>query len=104
MDQEIRMALTTLINGTFSSKDTERFREIYECLLNGVNGRADEYFILEDFKSYANAQEEVDKAYKDKTKWAKMAIINTAKSGKFSSDRTILEYANEIWNLKPVKF
>ena len=104
IDQEIRMALTTLINGTFSSKDTERFREIYECLLNGVNGRADEYFILEDFKSYANAQEEVDKAYKDKTKWAKMAIINTAKSGKFSSDRTILEYANEIWNLKPVKF
>ena len=104
MDQDVRMALTTLINGTFSPKDTERFREIYECLLNGVNGRADEYFILEDFRAYANAQEEVDKAYKDKTKWAKMAIINTAKSGKFSSDRTILEYANEIWNLKPVKF
>ena len=101
MNQDVRMALTSLINGTFD-QDTELFREIYESLLNGYGGsRADEYFVLADFESYKKAQEEVDAAYKDKKRWAKMAIINVAKSGKFSSDRTIKEYADEIWNLKP---
>lgn len=103
MNQDVRMVLTQLINGSLD-KDTELFRELYESLLNGYHGsRADEYFVLEDFDAYAKAQNEVDKAYKDKKRWAEMAIINTAKSGKFSSDRTIKQYADEIWNLKPVK-
>ena len=72
-------------------------------MLNGYNGsRPDEYFVLKDFASYTEAQNKVDKAYRDKDKWAKMAILNTAHSGKFSSDRTIKEYAEDIWNLKPV--
>ena len=104
MNQGARMALTSLINGTFDD-NTELFREIYDSLLNGNNGsRADEYFVLADFEDYCKTHELIDNAYRDKKRWAKMAIINTAKSGKFSSDRTIKEYANEIWNLKSVKF
>lgn len=102
IDQEVRTVLTQLINGTFDA-DMELFREIYELLLNGRGGRADEYFILEDYADYARAQLEVDKAYKDTKKWAEMAIINVAKSGKFSSDRTIEQYATEIWDLKKVE-
>jgi len=103
MNQSVREALTQLINGTLD-KDTEIFREIYEVLLNGYGGsKADEYFVLKDFEAYAEAQEQVDRAYKDKKKWARMALLNTAKSGKFSSDRTIKEYADEIWDIKPVE-
>lgn len=103
MNQDVRNALTQLINGTLD-ENTELFRELYEVLLNGYGGsRADEYFILEDFADYARAQDDIDKAYKDKKKWAKMAVLNTAKSGKFSSDRTIKEYADEIWHVKPVE-
>ena len=103
MNQDVRNALTQLINGTLD-ENTELFRELYEVLLNGYGGsRADEYFILEDFADYARAQNDIDKAYKDKKKWAKMAVLNTAKSGKFSSDRTIKEYADEIWHVKPVE-
>ena len=103
MNQDIRNALTQLINGTLD-EDTELFRELYEVLLNGYGGsRADEYFILKDFEDYARAQAEINEAYKDKKKWAKMAVLNTAKSGKFSSDRTIKQYAEEIWNTKPVE-
>ncbi len=103
MNQDVRKALTQLINGTLD-ENTELFRELYEVLLNGYNGsRADEYFVLQDFEDYAKTQEEIDKAYKDKKKWAKMAVLNTAKSGKFSSDRTIKEYADEIWDIKPVE-
>ena len=95
--------MNQLINGELSS-DRELFREIYESLLNGWNGqRADEYFVLKDFESYAQAHKKVNEKYKDKKAWAKSAIINVANSGKFSSDRTILEYANEIWDLKPVR-
>lgn len=101
MNQNVRMVLTELINGTFS-KDTERFRDLYNSLVNGNGSRADEYFVLADFDDYARAQKEIDKAYKDKKKWAEMAIMNVAKSGKFSSDRTIAQYADEIWDLKPV--
>lgn len=101
MNQEVRMALTTLINGTFDS-DTEAFREIYNSLLNGNGGRADEYFVLEDYDAYAKAQADINQIYKNKKQWAKMALINVAKSGKFSSDRTIKQYADEIWDLKPV--
>ncbi len=102
MNQSVRHVLTQLINGSLSDKH-DLFRELYESLLNGFGGsRADEYFILKDFESYANAQDEISKAYKNKERWAKSAIINVANSGKFSSDRTIEQYANEIWNLKKV--
>lgn len=102
MNSDVRGVLNMLINGTLD-KDTELFREIYDSLLNGYNGsRPDEYFVLKDFAAYAEAQSKVDKAYRDKDKWAKMVILNTAHSGKFSSDRTIKEYADEIWDLKPV--
>lgn len=106
MNQEVRMAMTALIDGTFD-KDTNLFRELYDALLNGFCGsRADEYFVLEDYADYRRAQQAVDYAYRDKKRWAKMAIYNVAKSGKFSSDRTIKEYANEIWNLPivPIDF
>lgn len=102
MNQGARTVLNELINGTFCPENPDLFRELYDSLLNGYGGRADEYFVLADFEDYVRAQQEVDATYKDKEKWAKMAIINTAKSGKFSSDRTIKQYANEIWNLKPV--
>ena len=101
MNQEVRMALTSLIDGTFD-QNTDLFRELYDALLNGFGGRADEYFVLEDYADYARAQWDSDRAYRDQTKWAKMAIINVAKSGKFSSDRTIRQYAEEIWDLKPL--
>lgn len=102
MNQEVRMAMTALIDGTFDS-NTQLFRELYDALLNGFCGsRADEYFILEDYADYQRAQQAVDYAYRNKERWAKMAICNTAKSGKFSSDRTIKEYAKEIWKLPPV--
>ena len=101
MNQEVRMALTSLIDGTFD-QNTDLFRELYDALLNGFGGRADEYFVLEDYADYARAQWDIDRAYRDQTKWAKMAIINVAKSGKFSRDRTIRQYAEEIWDLKPL--
>lgn len=101
MNQEVRMALTSLIDGTFDP-DTNLFRELYDALLNGCGGRADEYFVLEDYADYVRAHWEIDRAYRDKERWAKMAIMNTAKSGKFSSDRTIRQYADEIWNLPTV--
>lgn len=101
MNQEVRMALTSLIDGTFD-QNTDLFRELYDALLNGFGGRADEYFVLEDYADYARAQWDIDAAYRDQTKWAKMAIVNVAKSGKFSSDRTIRQYAEEIWDLKPL--
>ena len=90
-----------LIDGTYG--EPELFRELYSSLLesNGYE-RADQYFILKDFRSYAEAQKKVDTAYRDRKAWAKMALLNVAKSGKFSSDRTIEEYAKEIWKLEKV--
>ena len=89
-----------LVDGTYSNGDTEMYRDLYNSLLNNQGGsRADMYFILKDFRSYANAQEEVEKAYRDKDRWAKMALLNTASCGKFSSDRTIQEYVDDIWKL-----
>lgn len=103
INQGARMALNCLINGTFDS-NTELFRDIYESLLNGINGsRPDTYFVLADFEAYCKAHEEIDKTYSDKKRWAKMAAENIAMSGKFSSDRTIKEYADEIWHLQPVE-
>ena len=101
-DEEIRQVLMQLINGTFSN-DTELFRDLYDSLLNTKNtDRADRYFILADFRSYADAQKRVEAAYKDEKGWAKKALLNTACSGKFTSDRTIQEYVNEIWHLDKV--
>ena len=96
-DQDIRRVLMQLINGEYAPDDPERFRDIYDSLLNtNSSDRADTYFILADFKSYAEAQERVEKAYRDETGWARMAMMNTACSGKFTSDRTIQQYVDEI--------
>ncbi len=103
MNQSVRMVMTQLISGILTPEEPDLFRELYEALLNGANGsRPDEYFILKDFEAYAKTQALVSDKYLNKTKWAESAIINTAKSGKFSSDRTILQYANEIWKTEPV--
>jgi starch phosphorylase len=103
MDFNIRNVLTTLINGTLDQGNHELFRELYDAMLNGYNGAPpDEYFVLQDFAPYKAAQDKVDLAYKDPARWAQMAIMNTASAGKFSSDRTIRQYADEIWGLKSV--
>ena len=92
-----------LINGEYAPDDPERFRDIYDSLLNtNCSDRADTYFILADFKSYAEAQERVEKAYRDETGWARMAMLNVAHAGKFTSDRTIQEYVDDIWKLDKV--
>ena len=102
LNTDIQRVLTQLINGSLSDNH-ELFREIYESLLNGYHGaRPDEYFVLKDFASYADAHEKIGKLYADKKKWQEMAIINVAKSGKFSSDRTIKQYSDEIWKLNAV--
>ncbi len=102
-DQDVRRVLMQLINGYYSPHDPELFRDIYDSLLNTrSNDRADMYFILKDFKSYAEAHERVDKAYRDEKWWAQAAILNVAHSGKFTSDRTIQEYVRDIWHLDKV--
>ena len=104
IDQDIRTVLTQLINGFYSKDNPELFREIYNSLLEKNGGeRADQYFILKDFRSYEEAQKKVEAAYRNEAGWARSAILNTAKCGKFSSDRTIEEYAQEIWHLEKVK-
>ncbi len=103
-DQDIRQVLMQLINGMYSRNDSELFRPLYNSLLNTLNTQyADTYFILKDFRSYAEAQERVEKAYRDEKRWARMAMLNTAHAGKFTSDRTIQEYVNDIWHLDKVK-
>ena len=103
-DQEIRRVLMQLINGFYSPENPELFRDIYNSLLNTKSSdRADRYFILKDFRSYTEAHEKIDRAYRDEAGWAKMAMLNTASAGKFSSDRTIEEYVRDIWHLKKVK-
>ena len=102
-DQDIRRVLMQLINGYYSPQDPELFRDIYNSLLNTQSSdRADTYFILKDFRSYAAAEDQIDKAYRDEKWWARTAILNTACSGKFSSDRTIQEYVDDIWHLDKV--
>lgn len=101
-DSEVRAVLTQLVDGTYAPGNPEEFRDIYNSLLDGQGGRPDIYFILKDFRSYAEAQKRVEEAYKDGERWARMAMLNVAKVGKFSSDRTIEEYAKEIWNLEKV--
>ena len=102
-DLDIRNVLTQLVNGYYSPQDPELFRELYNSLLesNGYE-RADQYFILKDFRAYAEAQKKVEEAYRDERGWARSAILNVAKSGKFTSDRTIEEYIKDIWHLDKV--
>ena len=102
-DPDIHRVVDQLVDGTYSNGDTEMYRELYNSLLNNQGGsRADMYFILKDFRSYADAQARAMEAYKDKEKWAKMALKNTACCGKFSADRTIQEYVDDIWHLDHV--
>ena len=103
-DGDIRRVLDQLVDGTYSGDNHELFREIYDSLLNtNCSSRADTFFILKDFRSYAEAQKRVEEAYKDRDNWAKKAIINVANVGKFSSDRTIEDYVKDIWKLDKVK-
>ena len=100
-DQDVRKVLMQLINGTYSH--TELFRPLYNSLLNTQStSKADTYFILKDFKAYAEAHRKVEQAYRDEAGWAKSAILNVASSGKFTSDRTIKQYVDEIWHLDQV--
>lgn len=103
-DKDIHRVLDQLVQGFYSAKPTEEFRQLYQSLLES-NGwdKADQYFILKDFHAYAAAQTEVEKAYREQSRWAESAIINIAKSGKFSSDRTIEEYVRDMWHLTKVK-
>ena len=102
-DSNVREVLVQLVDGTYSKDNPERFRPLYNSLLYGENGSpADRYFILKDFESYADAQRRIVDAYRDQRGWAKMAMLNTASAGKFSSDRTIEEYVRDIWKLEKV--
>ena len=103
-DPDVRRVLMQLINGTFAPDDPDRFRTLYNSLLNTIStSKADMYFILKDFRAYAEAQKKVEAAYRDEKKWARSAILNVACSGKFTSDRTIQEYVDEIWHLDKVE-
>ena len=99
-DMEIRRVLMQLINGYYAPNDPEMFRDIYNSLLNTYSSdRADTYFILKDFRAYHEAQMKMEEFYRDEKRWTKAAILNVANSGKFSSDRTIQEYVDDIWKL-----
>ena len=103
-DWEVKRVLNQMVDGTFSPNDHELFRELYNSLLNAKNGEmADRYFILGDFRAYANTQKKLSEYYQDKEAWAKSAILNVAHVGKFSSDRTIQEYVDEIWHLDKIE-
>lgn len=102
-DPDVRKVLMQLINGTYSPNDPDLFRPLYNSLLNTQStAKADTYFILKDFKAYAEAQKKVEQAYRDEKGWARSAILNVACSGKFTSDRTIQEYVDDIWKLDKV--
>ena len=102
-DQEIRRVLMQLINGYYSPRDPELFRPLYNSLLNTKESqRADTYFILKDFRSYAEAQQKVDQAYRNESWWVKAGILKVANCGKFTSDRTIQQYVDDIWHLQKV--
>lgn len=102
-DREIREVVDTLMSGEFKDNDTFMFLDIYNSLLRENGAKSDKYFVLKDLRSYIEEQRKVDKAYRDKRQWAKKCLINLANSGKFSSDRTINDYAENIWDIKPTK-
>ena len=102
-DWELKRVIDQLMDGTYAKGDHEMYKNLYNSLLNTqCTDRADTYFILKDFRSYADAQKRVEEAYRDQDRWSKMAMLNTACSGKFTSDRTIEEYVKDIWKLKKV--
>lgn len=102
-DADIREVMDQMINGLYSPQNPELFKELYNSLLETNGGeRADQFFILKDFRSYADAQQRIEKLYRDKRTWAHMALLNTARCGKFSSDRTIEEYVSDIWKLQKI--
>ena len=102
-DWDLKRVIDQLMDGTYSGGDREMFKDLYNSLLTGQGcPRPDTYFILKDFRSYAEAQERVEAAYRDTERWAKMALLNTASCGKFTSDRTIQDYVDEIWKLDHV--
>jgi starch phosphorylase len=103
-DPDIKRVLDQLVDGTYSHNDRELFRELYNSLLNPQQGQvADRYFILADFRAYANAQKKINYYYQNKSAWAKSAILNISHVGKFSSDRTIQEYVDDIWHLDKIE-
>ena len=103
-DDQLRHVLLSLVNGSFYPSDPEHFRPLYDSLLNtNVSSKPDPYFNLADFRAYVSAQERVEAAYRDRDRWNRSAILNVARSGKFSSDRTIMEYINDIWHLEKIK-
>ena len=102
-DQDIHNVVMDLISGRYSNGDTMMFRDLYDSLLTPKNApRPDMYFTLADFKSYAAAQERVEDKYRNTSAWARSAILNTAHSGKFTSDRTIQQYVDDIWHLDKI--
>jgi len=102
-DSEIRRVVDQLVDGTYAHGDSQMYINLYNSLLNThCTDRADTYFTLKDFRAYAKAHEEVEKVYRNQPEWARKALINTASSGKFTSDRTIEEYVRDIWHLERV--
>jgi starch phosphorylase len=102
---EIKKVMNQLIDGTYNREAFDLFKELYDSLMFGVEGNLpDQYFVLKDFPDYIEAQKKISEAYLDQPKWHRMALMNIAASGKFSSDRTIAEYSREIWNIKPLKW
>ena len=103
-DWEVKRVVDQLMDGTYSNGDHNMYINLYNSLLNTqCTDKADTYFILKDFRSYADAQKRVEEAYRDQQRWSKMAMMNTACSGKFTSDRTIEEYVRDIWHLEKVE-
>ena len=103
-DWELKRVVDQLMDGTYSHGNHEMYKNLYNSLLNTQStDRADMYFILKDFRSYADAQRRVEEAYRDQQRWSRMAMLQTACSGKFSSDRTIEEYVSDIWKLEKVE-
>ena len=103
-NQELRLAMTQMIDGTVLPDAPSALQDLYHSLLIGDWGNmADPFFVLKDFGSYSMAQRRIDADYADRNKWNRMAVINTAMSGVFSSDRTIREYNDTIWHLDPLK-
>jgi starch phosphorylase len=101
---ELRLALTQMIDGTVMPDTPGALQDLYHSLLIGDYGSmGDTYFVLKDFGSYSMAQRRIDADYADRDKWNRMAVINTAMSGVFSTDRTIREYNDTIWHLEPLK-
>ena len=102
-DWDLKRVVDQLVDGTYANGDRELYRDLYNSLLNTYSSsKADTYFILKDFRSYAEAQKRVEEAYRDQDKWSRMALLQTASCGKFTSDRTIQEYVDDIWKLDKV--